>query len=83
LIAILRLDDNTVIGKPTQPLAGTFLSLGLVDRETKANEVDGFDSWKYTIIDPVKAADLAYEIYPDEACMYAIVRGLITTVAAA
>jgi len=61
--------------------AGTFLSLGLVDRETRANEIDGFDSWKYAIIDPVKAADLAYEIYPDGACMYAIVRGLLTTVA--
>ena len=39
------------------------------------------DCWKYAKIDPVKAADLAYEIYPDDACMYAVVRSLITTVA--
>jgi len=62
---------------------GTLLSLGLIDRKTKAADApsDEIDYWKYTKIDPMKAADLAYEIYPNGACMYAVVRALLTTVA--
>ncbi|MGL6225162.1 MAG: C-GCAxxG-C-C family (seleno)protein [Thermoguttaceae bacterium] len=40
-------------------------------------------SWKYTVIDPLEAARLAYEIYPDGHCMYAAFRGIVTTVATA
>jgi len=59
---------------------GTLLSFGLTDREAKG--MDGpIDPWQYAKIDPVKAADLAYEIYPNGACMYAAVRGLVATVA--
>ena len=63
--------------------AGTLLSLGLFNRETKAADVlpGELDFWQYAKIDPTKAADLAYEIYPDGACMYATVRALLTTVA--
>jgi len=61
---------------------GTLLSFGLTDRKTTAAEFPfkEIDVWKYTKIDPVKAADLAYEIYPDGACMYAAVRSLLTTI---
>jgi len=63
--------------------AGTLLSLGLIDRETKAADDlhDEMDFWKYANIDPAKVADLAYQIYPDGSCMYATVRALLTTVA--
>jgi len=62
---------------------GTIMSLGLLDRETKAADAptDGTNCWKYTKIDPGKAADLAYEIYPNGACMYATVRAIVATVA--
>jgi len=64
---------------------GTFLSFGLIDRKTEAAELPlkEIDLWKYTKTNPAKAADLAYEIYPNGACMYAIVRALLTTVAEA
>ncbi|MCL2306564.1 MAG: C-GCAxxG-C-C family protein [Planctomycetaceae bacterium] len=63
--------------------AGTLLSLGLIDRETGAADVlpGRIDLWQYAKIDPVKAADLAYEIYPNGACMYAIVRSIVASVA--
>jgi len=62
---------------------GSLLSFGLVDRETKAAESPSVDAdmWKYAKIDPVKVADLAYELYPDGSCMYATVRALLTAVA--
>ena len=63
--------------------AGTLLSFGLIGRETKAAGAlaDEMDFWQYAKIDPAKAADLAYQIYPDGACMYSAVRALLTTVA--
>ena len=63
--------------------AGTLLSFGLFNQETKAaGDLFGeIDFWKYAKIDPAKAADLAYQIYPDGACMYSAVRALLTTVA--
>jgi hypothetical protein len=62
---------------------GSFMSLGVLDRQTEAVEIPAEETnfWKYAKIDPVKAADLAYEIYPDGACMYAAVCSLITTIA--
>jgi hypothetical protein len=65
--------------------AGVFLGCGMLDREKKATngspDENGNDCWQYAKIDPAKAADLAYEIYSHNACMYAPVRALITTVA--
>ena len=58
---------------------GTLLTLSLPDREARAS--DDADLWKYAAIDPQKAADLAYEIYPGGACMYAAVRAILVTVA--
>jgi hypothetical protein len=62
---------------------GSLTSLGLLDRQTEAVEIptEETDLWKYAMIDPAKAADLAYELYPDGACMYATVRALLTSVA--
>jgi len=62
---------------------GTLVSLGLVDSEAKAANVSMSDAdlWKYAKIDPQKAADLAYELYPDGQCMYASVKALLTTIA--
>ena len=64
---------------------GSLLSFSLIDRETKAAETpsEEIDLWKYAKIDPIKVADLAYELYPDGACMYATVRALLTAVAEA
>ncbi|MCL2119686.1 MAG: C-GCAxxG-C-C family protein [Planctomycetaceae bacterium] len=63
--------------------AGTLLSFGLIGRETKAADdlAAEIDFWKYAKTDPAKAADLAYEIYPDGGCMIAAVRSLLTTIA--
>jgi hypothetical protein len=62
---------------------GSLVSIGLLSRKTEAAETpsDETDLWKYAKIDPVKVADLAYDIYPDGACMYATVRALLTAVA--
>jgi len=44
---------------------GTLLSFGLANREAKG--MDGpINPWQYTRIDPLKAADSAYEIDPKE-----------------
>jgi len=63
--------------------AGSLLSFGLIGRETKAAGAlaDEMDFWQYAKIDPVKAAGLAYDLYPNGSCMYAVVRSLLTTVA--
>jgi hypothetical protein len=62
---------------------GSLLSFGLLTRKTEAAQgtSEEIDYWKYAMIDPVKAADLAHEIYPGGACMYACVRAMLTTVA--
>jgi len=63
--------------------AASLLGTGLLCREVQGREIttQNFDSWIYTKIDPVKAAGLAYEIYPEGSCMYAVIRALLTTVA--
>jgi len=63
---------------------GTLMSLGLIDNTAKAttasaNDAD-IDIWKYTNIDPQKAADIAYESYAEGSCMFAAVKGLLTTI---
>ena len=62
---------------------GSLLGFGLSNRKAEAADVSVNDPsiWKFAKIDPMKAAHLAYELYPDGDCMYAIVRGLITTIA--
>jgi hypothetical protein len=63
--------------------AGMLLGFGLPDREAKAASVSANDPnlWKYAKIDPQKAADLSYEVYPNGGCMYASVRALLETIA--
>jgi len=88
---INRRDILTGFGAGSLLSAGAFLGLGLLDRDTRAandsprgndsSDENGSNIWQYAKIDPVKAADLSYEIYPNGACMYAAVRSLITTVA--
>ena len=58
--------------------------LGLVDKNTlqaASSQPNDIDLWKYAKIDPMKAAETAYEVYPQGACMYAVVRSLLETVA--
>jgi hypothetical protein len=83
--SVNRRDLLTGFGAGSLVSIGTFFGLGMLDRETKAAndapEENIGDIWQYARIDPVKAADLSYEIYPNGACMYAAVRALIATVA--
>lgn len=89
--SVNRRDLLTGFGAGSFLSIGTFLGLGLLDRETKAandaprgnvsHDESGSDLWQYARIDPIKAADFSYEIYPNGACMYAAVRSLITCVA--
>ena len=80
-----RRDILTGFGAGSLLSIGTFLGLGFFNRETKAAndapEENTGNIWQYAKIDPMKAADFAYEIYPNGACMYAAVRSLITAVA--
>lgn len=65
---------------------GSLFLLGAGDRTTEAarsqaEKPDGADLWKYAQVEPAKVADMAHEIYPQGACMYAVTRALLTNVA--
>lgn len=69
-------------------LAGLGLGIGsfLTGKMLGATETPGTGDqgfWKYARVDPAKVADMTYEIYPQGACMYAVTRSLLSTIAEA
>ena len=62
---------------------GTLLGCAPAGGEVRATNASASDPnlWKYATIDPQKAADLSYEVYPSGGCMYASVRALLETIA--
>jgi len=80
-----RRDILTGFGAGSLLSVGTLFGLGALDRETKAAndspEENTGDCWQYAKIDPARAADVAYEIYPNGSCMYAAFRSIVATVA--
>ena len=41
----------------------------------------GSNGWEYDQLDPSKTAELAYKLYPEGSCMYAVFKGVLSQLA--